>query len=519
MATIEKEPNANANSKAYAEAAIPPGFLPLALRDFSIVSKITCEKGCTYHYLKKGSEKKLLVAANREGSLPGGFVGDKLVRAGKHFLVCELTPANASALRSSVPLTKPTTVGNCNSFGFGDRLGNAGAAHLRSLGDSGFMPILAQQSIRELDRTRRTASEVMDAATWAVLQQGYTGGYGADADHLKTFADIDRMMQAGFTMYTIDPSDHVDNRVVEMDEKALQKAFWELPWEKLSDNPDAFLKRYEDVTFALNYDITLHVSRQAALQAAVKYGRVILHTLEMSRYLKNTYAQCESEMELSVDETPHPTTPEEHLIIASELKRLDVALVSLAPRFCGDFEKGIDFKGDIEEFKREYLLHQGIAAVYGGYKLSIHSGSDKFQIYDAIGKLGVGTVHVKTAGTSYLEALRAVAQTAPELLREIFAFSLERFETDRKTYHISAEVKKLADPDSYSDDELPGLLDNDDARQVFHVTFGSVLTESIPRSGITFRNRIMEVLRENEDVYEDCLYRHFRKHIQPFENQ
>ncbi len=509
----------NKKVKVSLESVLSLNNLPVALQHFSVVSKITCEKGCSYHILKKGSEKKLLVAASEEALLPDGFAGDKLQHGGKHFLVCDLTPANAAAIRSSLPITKPSTIGSRNSFGFGDRLGNAGAAHLRSLGDSGFMPILAQQSIRELDRTSRTAQEVMDAATWAVLQEGYTGGFGADADHLKTFADIDRMMQTGFTMYTIDPSDHVDNRIIGMDDKTLQKSFSELPWEKLNYSPDAFLKRYVDVTFPLNYDIRLRVSRRAALMAAVKYGRVILHTLEMYRYLKTTYARCNSEVELSVDETPHPTTPEEHLIIASELKRLDVEPVSLAPRFCGDFEKGIDFKGDIEEFKREYLLHQAIAASYGGYKLSIHSGSDKFLVYDAIGKLGVGTVHVKTAGTSYLEALRAIAHADPGLLREIFVFSLDRFETDRKTYHISADVKKLADPDSYSDDELPGLLDNDVARQVFHVTFGSVLTEQTTRGSHAYRDRVMEVLRENEKVYEDCLYRHFRKHIQLFENQ
>lgn len=505
-------------AEATRDAILSPGYLPEALRDFFVQSKIKGKKDCSYYFLEKGSGKKLLVAASEEALLPDGFAGVKLQHLGHHFLLCDLTPANAAAIRSALPLTKPRRIGNCNSFGFGDRLGNAGAAHLRSLGDSGFMPILAQQSIRELDRTQRTAREVMDAATWAVLEEGYTGGFGADADHLKTIADIDRMMNAGFTMYTIDPSDHVDNRIFEMNETALQKAFSELPWEKLNDSPGAFLKRYDNVTFSLGYDITLQVSQRAVLQAAVKYGRVILHTLEMYRYLKTTYAQFDSEIELSVDETPHPTTSEEHLIIASELKRLDVELVSLAPRFCGAFEKGIDFKGNIDEFKRDYLLHQAIAASYGEYKLSIHSGSDKFCIYDAIGKLGVGSVHVKTAGTSYLEALRTIAQTDPGLFREIFSFSLERFETDRRTYHISADVKKLADPDSYSDDDLTGLMDNDHVRQVLHVTFGSVLTEQRSGGNYKFRDRVIKVLRENEEVYEQCIYRHFRKHIQPFEN-
>ena len=508
----------NKSKKESAKGAITLSeSLPEGLQDFFVLSKVTGKSGCSFLLLKKDAGKKLLLAAGDEAQLPDGFTGEKFQQNSRYYLVCDLTPANAAALREALPFTKPITIGNRNSFGFGDRLGNAGAAHLRSLESSDFLPVLAQQSIRELDRTRRTAREVMDAATWAILQEGYTGGFGADADHLKTFDDIDRMVDAGFTMYTIDPSDFVDNRVVNMDDKALRQAFSELPWKKINDTPEAFAERYQDVAFTLGYDHTLKPSRQAILQAAVKYGRVILHTLEMSQYLKNTYPDFDSEIELSVDETPHPTTPEEHLVIASELKRLGVELVSLAPRFCGDFEKGVDFKGDIEEFKREYLLHQAIAAAYGNYKLSIHSGSDKFGVYEAIGNLGVGSVHVKTAGTSYLEALRAVALADPGLLREIFAFSLERFDTDRKTYHISADTEQLSDPDSYSDDQLPGLLDNDHARQVFHVTFGSVLTERNAQGGLRFRDRIMTVLSKNEDVYEDCLYRHFRKHIQPFE--
>ncbi len=508
----------NKSTQQRSEAStISSDILPQAMQDYRIVSQVTSKNQCNYHILKKDAEKKLLITATDRKFLPVGFEGDEMDHGGNSNLLCDLTPVNASALRSALPHTNPTTLGNRNSFGFGDRLGNAGAAHLRSLESSSFLPILAQQSIRELDRTGRTALEVMDAATWAVLQAGYTGRFGADADHLKTFADIDRMMDAGFTMYTIDPSDYVDNRVVDMDEPSLQQAFSELPWDKLSDDHDAFLKRYENVTFSLDNDVTLQPSRSAILQAAVKYGRVILHTLEMYRYLKKTYPDADSEVELSVDETPHPTTPEEHLVIASELKRLDVKLVSLAPRFCGDFEKGVDFKGDISEFRSEYLLHQAIAAAYGAYKLSVHSGSDKFEVYEAIGSLGVGTVHVKTAGTSYLEALRAVALADPGLFREIYTFSLERFDTDRKTYHISADPEQLSDPDSYSNEEMPGLLDNDHARQVFHVTFGSVLTERRADGELLFRDRIMSVLTENETIYEDCLYRHFRKHIRPFE--
>lgn len=107
--------------------------------------------------------------------------------------------------------------------------------------------------------------------------------------------------------------------------------------------------------------------------------------------------------------------------------------------------------------------------------------------------------------------------TNSDLFREIMKFSLERFETDKKTYHISADPARVPHPDRIPDDTLPGLLDDDNARQVFHVTFGSVLTGQDSNGHLRFRERLMKTLIENESVHEDCLYKHFRKHIKPFE--
>ena len=491
--------------------------LPAVLRDCKVISPTIDQDGYQFAILIKGGTKSLVVGTDKTNSLCDRFDGVNFENGTNVFVLCEFSAQNAKTLRSVLPFTNPVPIGNRDSFGFGDRLGNAGVAHLRSLENSNFLPILAQQSIRELDRTGRTAQEVMDAATWAILQAGYKSGFGADADHLKTFADIDRMVDAGFTMYTIDPSDHVDNRVNELGNKALKKAFEKLPWDRLNDKPGEFLDRYVGKSFELAPGISLKPSVASILKAAVKYGRVVLHALEMFQYLKNAHKGIATEVELSVDETPHPTTPEEHLVIASELRRLNVELVSLAPRFCGEFEKGVDFKGDMTQFKSEYIVHQAIAANYGGYKLSIHSGSDKFGVYEAIGSLGIGTVHVKTAGTSYLEALRAIAMTDPVLFREIFAFSLKRFETDKKTYHISADPSMLKQPESYKDQSLADLLNDDHARQVFHVTFGSVLTEKYTNGRFLFKERIMQILAKQNEIYEECLYSHFRRHIKPFE--
>ena len=247
----------------------------------------------------------------------------------------------------------------------------------------------------------------------------------------------------------------------------------------------------------------------------VKYGNVLNHARKMTDYLNRTYPDHPAEFELSVDETDQPTTPFEHFLIGGELNRLGVELVSLAPRFYGEFEKGIDFKGDLDQFKKEYEQHLAIAERFGGYKLSIHSGSDKFSVYNVIGSLNSGAVHVKTAGTSYLEALRTIAQAKPKLFRDILEFSLKRFEEDKKTYHISADLKKIPVPARLKYEELVYLLDDNHTRQVLHVAYGSVLSGSEPHAE-NFKEELMYTLQKNEKLYENNLLEHFKKHLDPF---
>jgi hypothetical protein len=221
-------------------------------------------------------------------------------------------------------------------------------------------------------------------------------------------------------------------------------------------------------------------------------------------------------VELSVDETDIPTTPVEHLLVAGELRRLGVVLVSLAPRFVGDFEKGVDFRGDLDMFTREYRRHARIAAMQGPYKLSIHSGSDKFRVYRVIGSLRLGPVHIKTAGTSYLEALRTIAAAEPALLREILTYSRSLYAEERRTYHVSARLDNVPDAGRCTDEELLSLLDDDDARQLFHVTFGKVLTALRPGGTPLFRDRVYAALEGHRDLHDENIIRHFRKHLSPF---
>jgi hypothetical protein len=443
-----------------------------------------------------------------------GFEGEQQADT----MLCPLTSVNAVALRARLPWLRPRQLGLQTSAGFGDRLGLATPGHAWAARRfSEIAPIFAQQSVRENARTGRTPQQVLDDAVWGLFQEGWREPWGADADHLKTPADVDAFVAVGYTFYTIDPGDHVDNDAHTASLEALKDKIHALPWDELEDTPERLHERYLDRRFEVE-DFVLEFDRMTLARAAAKYGRAVAHTVRMHRYLVGQMGEGGFELEVSVDETETPTSPEEHFFIASELRRLGVKWVSLAPRYVGRFEKGVDYVGtsssrtcsarDLDEFKLELARHAAIARACGPYKLSIHSGSDKFSIYPIIAELTQGLVHVKTAGTSYLEALRAVAQVAPSLFREILTFARARYETDRASYHVSAQLDSMPVQEALSDADLSDLLDQFDARQVLHVTFGSVLDR--------FGDRLLATLREREEVYYELLESHFNRHLSPF---
>ncbi len=380
--------------------------------------------------------------------------------------------------------------GLSTSFGFGDRLGLATPGHVAALRHStlNIQPIFAQQSVRENARTGRTPIQVMDDAKRAVEAAGWDKPWGADADHLKTVDDLPPFVSAGYTFFTVDPGAHVDNAadtdpLSVLQEKAKGQNWDELAALYLTGNGETGYGAFDS---------------ESLLRALVKYGRAISHTIAMYRRLSEL--KDSFDFEVSVDETDAPTTPLEHFFIVSELTRAGVKFTSLAPRFIGRFEKGVDYIGDIAALDAELAKHAAVTAQFGTYKLSLHSGSDKFSVYPLIVKHWGKRVHVKTAGTSYLEALRTLAVTSPALFEHIWALGLERYDTDRATYHVSADTALVP-----AGLPLPALLDDFHAREILHVTFGSALTE--------FGVEIKSELVKHADAYNANLQKHFGKHL------
>lgn len=455
--------------------------------------------GTRYAMLKGIRGKELAVAG-----LHSGFLGVEK----EGLLVCPLNPENASELRRRIPSLRPQPLGLKKSVGCGDRLGLATPGHLLAVRNAtGVAPIVAQQSMRENARTGRSPQDVMDDAMWGVFQEGWYEPWGADADHLKNTEDIDVCVAAGYTFFTVDPGDHVDNDAQSDSLEVLETKLNSLPWNSLSDSLTSLEDRYLDQRFVVE-DLRLSFDRPVLARAAAKYGAAIAHSASMYRHLARAAGVRTFELEVSVDETETPTSPQEHFFIANELKRLGVQWVSLAPRYIGQFEKGVDYIGDLDTFDVELAKHAAIARVLGPYKLSIHSGSDKFSVYPSFARRAGDLVHLKTAGTSYLEALRAISQVEPAFFREILNLARECYDEDRATYHVSADVRKVPDPKNVMDDDLERILDTFDGREVLHVTFGSVLDR--------FSDRLRAVLDANEVVHYDVLASHFRRHLAPF---
>ena len=412
--------------------------------------------------------------------------------------------------------TQPSALGLLPSFGFGDRLGLATPGHIAACKLGRLNPIFAQQSVRELSRTQRTAGEVLKAAQDGIVRAGgWSGPWGADADHLKTREDVLHYAEAGFTFFTIDPSAHVQNEADRLTGGDLEAAVEDVVragvFESVAQLRELYLGRSYDLGEA---GLLGFAEAEPLYRAAVKYGKAMHYASQMAGWIREATGG-RGEIEMSVDETASVTSPAEHLYVGLELKRLGaMPVVSLAPRFTGEFEKGVDYKGDLAVFEKQLREHVAVAKLCGPYKISVHSGSDKFSIYPIVGRVCGDLLHVKTAGTNYLEALRVVARQAPGLFAHIVAYAHGRFEQDKASYHISAQLSRLANPASLTVAERERVyLDESDGRQVLHVTFGSVLTMGRTPDGRLFKEGILEALAKHDDLHQEFLVKHLGRHV------
>lgn len=405
------------------------------------------------------------------------------------------------------------------SFGVGDRFAHQARAQLRAfemLAENGVaVSPVWNKSIREHTFIGSEPKSVIAAAQAAVEAMGWTDSWHVDADHIRLDTVEPYLPCADF--FTIDVADSIGQPVTPEDVSAFVDRHPELVGtvdivglsEPLSTSPDDVKK------VAAKY-----------LQAARDAGRIYRHIAD-AKGEENFIA------EVSMDETDAPQTPPELLIILAALADEGIRAQTIAPKFTGRFNKGVDYVGDLAQFEREFNDDLAVIAhaieVYdlpAGLKLSVHSGSDKFSLYPvirrALERTGAG-VHLKTAGTTWLEEIIGLAEAGGDglaLAREIYATAVADVETLCAPYAsvIDIDVAKLPDAETVNAWSGPQLANavrhipdhpefNPHIRQLLHVGF-----KLAAKTG----TRYTDLLEANEDIVAQQVTENiYQRHMQP----
>lgn len=411
------------------------------------------------------------------------------------FYRCPMNHQNRLKLNVILPETKPVSFGSeSTTFGFGDRLGKANYGQLKALaGYCDIKPVLAQQSMRELSLTGRTYSDVIDSAAWSVFKAGWKNGYAADGDHLKKKEEVQIAITAGCTMITLDCSEVLRNYT---DQAEISDIYGKI------SKQDRF--EYEKCYLEKSYSSKVSFDRNRLMQTVVNYAGAV----EMVRSIYFSLLQdSEIDLEISLDETDIVTTAEAHFFIAMEMKKAGVRITSIAPKFKGQFQKAIDYIGDPEIFRRHLKEHVNIANMFG-HKISVHSGSDKFRIFKILAKETNGFFHLKTSGTSWLEAVRLIARKNPQLFRDMYDNARKSLTESKKYYVVDCTSNMIPNLDTVEDLALESTLDEKNIRQLMHITYGFQLENQ------HIKERLYHTLQQFSEEYDELIKTHFIHHLE-----
>lgn len=384
------------------------------------------------------------------------------------------------------------------SFGIGDRFSHQGKAQLEALmkasNDLGveITPVW-NKSNREHNIVHSEPSDTRAEADAAVRALGYSGPYFVDADHIN-LNTVGRFIDHS-DFFTLDVADYIGKRASDTDIEGFVEAHrsfcGDLEIPGINDHftiTEGYLRAFaEKFLFAIN-------------EAAAIY-----------RHIAAVKGEGNFVTEVSMDEVDQPQQPLDMLFILKGLADLKVPVQTIAPKFTGRFNKGVDYEGDPARFGREFeediLVINYAVKMFGlpaGLKLSVHSGSDKFSIYPVMGRIirkhDCG-IHVKTAGTTWLEEVIGLALSGGsglEIARLIYRRAYERREELCGPYATVIDIKPELLPD-------PGIVDTWDSRK-YADTLRHV--PGNPDYNPGFRQLIhvgYKVASELGDVYTDAL--------------
>ena len=389
------------------------------------------------------------------------------------------------------------------SFGVGDRFAHQAKAQLRAfqlLAKDGILVVpVWNKSNREHTFIGSEPQSVLDAAKTAIRELGWKQSWHIDADHIR-LNTVDRFMGSS-DFFTIDVADSIGKPAAAIEVQA-------------------FLKRHPELVGSLDIpgvSTPFTTTRAEVEQVVAKYLLAVVEAGDIYRHIAAAKGEEKMIAEVSMDETDLPQTPPELLIILALLADEKVRLQTIAPKFTGRFNKGVDYVGDLVQFEREFNDDLAVIAhAVGRYglpknlKLSVHSGSDKFSLYPiirrALARTGAG-LHLKTAGTTWLEELIGLAEAGGDglaLAKEIYTYALEHvdelcapyasvIDIDRSKLPSTSVVNSWTGPQLASAlRHIPGHPEfNAHVRQLLHVSF-----KIAAKAG----TRYTDLLKSNEEI-------------------
>ena len=405
------------------------------------------------------------------------------------------------------------------SLGVGDRFAHQAKAQLQACmlaADQGVdvVPVW-NKSNREHTIVGSEPSGVRAAADSAVNELKWTKGYHVDADHIN-LESVDRFLEPS-DFYTIDVAAYIGMPTTAKDIEAFIIGHGEL----IGD------LRIESI------DQPVQTTRESIQAIVNKYLFAVQQAGLIYKHILNRKGEGNFIAEVSMDETDSPQTPPELLVILAAIADEKIPVQTIAPKFTGRFNKGVDYVGDVAQFSTEFESDMAVIAhavkhydLPDALKLSVHSGSDKFSIYSPINKAlrkTGGGVHLKTAGTTWLEELIGLAEAGPEglaMAKEVYADAYEHKEALCEPYAsvIDISYDKLPQPSEvkgWSPEQYTGALRHDQKNPNFNPNFRQLLHVGF-KVAAKMGDRYLNMLEQSEEsISRNVTENLFERHIKP----
>ena len=388
------------------------------------------------------------------------------------FVNCGITSPldhkTAQVLRREFPWTAPSRVlGLRKTLGTGDRTGLCAPGILGGVGQTDAVPVPVQVSALELNLSGQTWEEALDAATFAVYREGYMGPWGAIADRLQSFGDMEAALAAGYTCLSVDCAPLLGRG--------------EAPTEELRE-------QYQGRTFSVEGK-QIAFDRLTLEDCCREYGQVI--TLVSEVFYAYTQ-RAEADLEVLLNEAETPTGAAGLYFLANELQRRGIAFQAICPRLGLPLEAASPLEEEAETLRKELELLHAVARSFG-FKLSFRSLEHKESLLALLGEITGEQLHITLGGVGWLEAMRLLARENPVLFRLSYGIALTALPVARQVFPSSLDEAALPSLDGLEDRELPPLLTRTPVRQLLELTYGQVLHSQL-------RDRLMSFWKAHADA-------------------